>query len=225
MPRLKSRERFPPGGFAYYHSETKWSAPANVSFESVVQAIIAHRKANPYLMQQHGWPIDPESVRNQLDDSNARRCAMLGYTDYYYEGPGDPAPNPTVPQPQTNLAGKLAAGAETLVEWLGEGGVPVEKSLAEKRAAVCAACPHNNMEDFSRWFTNPVSQAIRFQIQRKQDMKLETASDEKLGTCAICSCPLKLKAWTPLHNINNNMPADIKAALPAHCWITKQDQI
>ena len=226
MPRLKSRERFPPGGFAWYHPETRWSAPANVSFESVVQAIIAHRKANPHLMQQHGWSVDPESVRNQLDDSNARRCAMLGYTDYYYEGPGDPAPNPNTPLP-TNLQklGSVVGGSSTLVEWLASGAEAVSSELANKRAAICAECPQNGKGDFTRYFTVPVSEAIRHEINRRSEWKLQTPHDEKLSVCEACLCPLKLKVHVPLANILPHMDEATKARLDPRCWITKGDAI
>ena len=223
---MKSRERFPPGGWKFFQPESKFNAPPNASFESVVQAIIQHRAGNQYLVQTHGWSVDPETVRNELDNYNATICQQMGWNDYIYTGGPDPAPPKTFPQQQrSSLPEKLAAGAETLVEWLGEGGVPVDKTLADKRAAICATCPKNSKDDFTRWFTIPVSEAIRMEIQRKGEMKLETPSDDRLGICSVCTCPMRLKVWTPLHNINNNMPADIKAALPPHCWVVKQDVI
>src|SRR5215813_15336613 len=101
MPKLKSRERFIPGGFQFRQPETNFQAPFQASFETIVQALIAHRKANPHLVTTHGWSVDPNQVREELDNYNARICKQMGWTDFYYDGGAPEAPiNPrSMPRP------------------------------------------------------------------------------------------------------------------------------
>ena len=71
------------------------------------------------------------------------------------------------------------------------------------------------------YFTEEISEQIRRQIAIREDMELETPSDEKLGICSGCSCPLKLKVWTEMTHIQNHMTPETKAQLDPRCWITK----
>lgn len=225
MAKLKSRDRFPPGGFCYLQPETQWRAPNGASFETVVAALIQHRIGNPYLVTTHGWPTDLDSVRNQVDSYNAQICKQLGYTEYILEGPPDaPAPK-TTPQPNLQKLGAVAGGAEALVEWLRSGAEAVPAELANKRAAICSACPQNGKGDFTRYFTIPVSEAIRHEINRRSEWKLSTPYDDQLNICEGCLCPLKLKVHVPLANILPHMDEETKGRLAPQCWILKQDQI
>lgn len=74
------------------------------------------------------------------------------------------------------------------------------------------------------YFTVPASNAIRAQLERKHAMKLETPSDEHLGVCTACDCPLKLKVWMPLDRILAKMPKAAYDALHVNCWIRNRDQ-
>lgn len=226
MAKLKSRDRFPPGGFQYLQPETQWRAPGGASFESVVVALIQHRTGNPHLVTTHGWSTDLETVRNQVDSYNAQLCKQLGYTDYIYEGPAEPAPPKSTPSP-SNLQklGNVVGGGEALVEWLSSGAQAVPSDLAGKRAAICAACPQNGKGDFTRYFTIPVSEAIRHELNRRNEWKLSTPYDEQLNVCEGCLCPLKLKVHVPLANILPHMDEATKSRLAPQCWILRQDQI
>jgi len=223
MPRLKDRNKFIPNGFTFYQPETRWSPPRMASFETIVSGIIAHRQANPYLQKKHGWPTDVEAVRNELDEYNAKVCEQMGWTSYITGGSVSSPPLPMPPpHPILQKGRNVVAGAETLVDWIASGAeaVPAEKSAA--RATVCAGCARNSSGDMLSFFTRADSEAIRRTIQRKNQMNLTTAYDDKLGVCEVCSCPLKLKVHLPPEHIKARLSDEVIGQLPDWCWIRKE---
>lgn len=195
------------------------------SFETIVAAIIAHRKANPWLIEKHKWPIEPEDVRNELDAYNAKICSDMGWSAYISGAAATPQPaNPQTPLPQTigRRAANVVAGAETLVDWIGDGAHAVSPEQSSGRAAVCVGCPKNNPGDLLSFFTRPAAEAIRRTIAKKNEMKLSTPSDEKLGVCDVCDCPLKLKVHLPVDFIRARLSQAVRSELPAHCWMVKE---
>ena len=229
---MKSRNAFPPGGWLYTQAATGWSAPPGQSFNVVTQALVAHRKANPGLVKQHNWAIDLASVANEVDAFNDARCRAHGWLDYVSGGPSDfqwPATSPRSWSRPAVAAGegsvkRVAAGVKTLLDWLGSGGRPVEQELANVRAERCALCPLNGKGGFERYFTVPASNAIKLQLEIKNDMKLATPSDEKLGICVGCLCPLKLKVFCPLDHIMKEMSEETFGQLHPRCWIIGEQE-
>lgn len=223
--KLKDRNRFTPGGFKFFQPETKWEAPKHVSFDQVVHALIAHRKGNPWLTTQHGWPTDFDTVANEVDAYNALLCKQMGWDGFIMEGEVGAAALPfhqPHPSPNPNRLKNVAEGASVLVEWLNSGSEAVPASLSEKRAGVCAQCPVNGKGDWTRWFTIPVSEAIRKAVEIKNQWKLSTPHDDKLGICTACDCPLPLKVHLPIHQIRNSLSPDALSRLHVTCWIPKE---
>ena len=68
-------------------------------------------------------------------------------------------------------------------------------------------------------FTIPTSELIRKQLSMRQDMALKTESDEKLGVCNACGCPLKLKVHVPASHIKKHTSEAVKRELDPRCWI------
>ncbi len=230
MP-LKTRRTFPPGGYLFFEARTGWNAPGGSDFDGVVAAIIAHRKANPRFEKE--WATDQIDVENELDQYT---CARLNNNEHYCDG-GPPASflKGLLPRRQSisqrfaraHVAGgveKIAGGTGLLLDWLGSGGKPVAKELAEARASVCVTCPKNQEGGLSRFFTVPASEMIRKQLAIKNDMKLETSHDAKLGVCGVCYCPLKLKVHTPIEYIKAHSKPEWVAEFPDFCWIKKELQ-
>ena len=114
---------------------------------------------------------------------------------------------------------KLAAGAALLMDWDESGRPPVDPSLAEQRASVCATCPKNSTDEISAWFTVPVSSAIKARLGRLHAMKLSTSHDDKLNVCSACLCPLRLKVWTPIDIIKSRLKPEMLNELDQRCWI------
>lgn len=111
-------------------------------------------------------------------------------------------------------AKKIANGAVLLVEWLGSGGHPVEKELAQKRAITCLRCPKN----IKGWtMTLAIAQAVKAQIELKNKLSLRVHGERSLHTCEACLCQLRLKVWTPLHIVLPD-PQD-RSKYWDQCWL------
>lgn len=227
MP-LKSRQLFIPGGFKFYVPQTKWQPSPNSSFDSIVQQVVAHRNGNPHLRDKFKWSVDPNVVAVEVDNFNTEICKRMGWTDYITEGGGPQAlpfqPSQPASQPsQFQKLGNVAAGSEILVEWISSGAEAVAVSVSNARALRCSVCPANEqVSDWTSIFTVPVSEAIRRELNRRKDMALSTAFDDKLGVCSACNCPLKLKVHVPLKSIVEKMPKESVDALDKNCWILSE---
>ena len=108
-----------------------------------------------------------------------------------------------------------------MLDWLGSGGKAVDPALAEKRAGICADCPQNGADDWKTYFTQPIADKIRTQLEIKADLQLRTTYDDRLRVCSACDCPLKLKVHTPMEHILAHTSEDTKTRLDPRCWILK----
>lgn len=221
MYRLKDRNRFIPNGLVFYQPQTKWRSRPWAGFNQIVDEVIGHRTANPWLNAS----IDRATVEAEVDQFNANLCAQMGWGDYIVtvEGGAVPsAPFPVRRQSPGSLLQNVAAGSEALVEWIGSGAEAVSKVTSNQRAETCSKCPFNGRGGLERFFTLPVSNAIRAAYNQLRDWRLSTSFDDKLGVCEICSCPLPLKVHVPLNLIKKRIPEATFAALPDHCWMKRE---
>ena len=107
-----------------------------------------------------------------------------------------------------------AQGVRILSEWLGDGGAPVDQSLAQQRLNTCLHCLHNKP-------TNPgsiekvVGEVIIEQEELRHDMAMILQGESNAGTCEVCGCYLKLKVWVPLSYLGDRKMPDI-------CWISQE---
>lgn len=228
MATLKSRQSQIPNGFRYVIPELKWSAPPYSSFDSIVNAVQATFNANPHLCAKHGWPTDRAEVANLVEQYNVKLCQDMGWTKYIHDvtqpdggGTRPPFPNPSLLQSGV----RVAVGARTLIDWLGDGGKPVPHAQAEARSNICVTCPLNTPGDLTNWFTRGASELIRKQVGAARDLGMSTSSDDKLGVCSACSCPVALKVHVPLAYILKSIPADSKKALDSKCWIRVEEYV
>lgn len=215
-----TRHEIPPGGWQFLQPQTGWWAPTPVAstFDQTVQLIIRHRLANGPIAAKFNLSIDPERVGNELEQYTRLRLGIPAISS-------PPKPVPSLPLP---LAGeavadikKAAQGTAVVLDWLMSGGKPVEQDLANKRAAVCVSCPRNVP---GRWFTTAPAELIRSTLSARSDLKLETPVDDKLQSCDVCKCLMRLKVWTPLQYILEKTKPATLAEFPSHCWIAKRDQ-
>lgn len=221
MATLINRQMQIPNGLKFFQPETNWTPPPNASFDVIVNSLIAHRNANPFLRDKHGWATDYPTVANEVDAFNARICESHGWTKYITSGGGGPAPKSwPLPQPQPFQGVRnVVAGAKTLIEWRGAGGQAVPAEQSGRRAEICSVCEQNGSTDLLSFFTQNVAEAIKLEIELKNQMKLQTPYDEKLGVCKACDCPMKLKVHTPIDHIKHHMPEAQRAKLDPKCWI------
>jgi len=229
MVRLKSRTQAPPDGFLYEQVKTGWQSwkvdpLSQWDFKRLCQSLQQHRMANP----QFGFVTDMATIEQEVDMSNALRVARMPNTESYVIN--DSAPIPKLPAPKTlgllqAVAGavkKVERGIEAIDEFRQSGEPPVERSLAEHRAAVCAGCPKNGQGDFTKWFTVPAAELIRKKIEIAHNAALQTIYDKHLGVCEACLCPLKLKVHFPLRFIMNHTDGETLQALDPKCWIREE---
>ena len=196
------------------------------TFDAQVNNIIKHRLANPAIVVRHRLATDPVSVGNELESYTRARLGI-----------------PTVPQlPKTipsralpqaaaeavAAVAKTAEGVGLLIDWLGgdaQGNIEVAApDLAHRRAETCVACPKNSTSPFTDWFTVPVAERLRKMVEARKELKLTTPADDKLGTCAVCRCPLALKVHCPMDFIVKHTKPETMASFPGNCWIAKRDQ-
>lgn len=226
MPRLRSRTEHPPYSFQFLQPETGQAQPIVGSFNHVVEQVMILRQANPFLAERHSWRTDVAGVEAEVDAYNTARCIAGGWLSFVVmDDANPPAPMYVMPEKKnrTNVAAvrNVAAGVGVLLDWLGSGAKPVEQTLADSRAAICADCPKNDGGDWTAYFTKPIADKIRTQLEIRGDLQLRTPHDEKLTVCSACDCTLRLKVWTPLEHILDHTSEDTKTKLDPRCWITK----
>lgn len=227
---LKSRQHFPPNGWLFYQPETNWHVPnPNHSFNSVVQSIIDHRKANP----RFNLPTDPESAGRDLENYTEQRLrAQYGEAakEWVVLGNDGSTAPPFSPRLREGLpvgaavdkAKKALAGIGAVIDWLGDGLKPVPAHLAAQRAAVCVSCRHNQEPTGIQRAYELAADGIGALMNSREEMKLSTPHDANLKTCQLCDCVLKLKVFAPIKHIAKRTSADVWKSLPEHCWIKKE---
>ena len=224
MPHLKSRTEHPPYSFRFLQPETGQTQEFVGSFNYVVEQTMMLRQANPFLAERHGWRTDVAGVEADVDAYNTARCIAGGWLSFVVMDDANPAPTYVMPpaeKKRANVAAvrNVAAGIGVLLDWLGSGAKPVEQSVADSRAAICATCPRNDGGDWTAYFTKPIADKIRTQLEIRGDLQLRTPHDDKLTVCSACSCPLKLKIWTPIEHVLSHTPDNVKTQLDSRCWI------
>lgn len=185
------------------------------------------RQANPFLAERHGWRVDQAGVEADIDAYNTARCIAGGWLGFVVmDDLAPPAPLYVIPpaekKSRTSVAGRVknvTAGVGLLVDWLGSGAQPVEQAVADSRALICATCPRNNGGDFVAYFTKPIADMIRTQLEIRGDLQLRTEHDGNLTVCSACSCPIKLKVWVPTDHVLSHTSDEVKKQLDPRCWI------
>lgn len=108
-------------------------------------------------------------------------------------------------------------GARVLAEWLGAGGQPVDRQLAESRARVCMACPLNRPK---RAIEAKIAAGIREHEEMRNRTSLKLPGEERLHTCNACGCYLKLKVWVPMKHLLTTSSPD---QFPSNCWMHREN--
>ena len=115
----------------------------------------------------------------------------------------------------------LAVGAQIIKDWLGEGGVIVDKELSQDRADVCTgritgvACPMNKI-GFS--FGGEAGKLIHKIIEIKNGYDIRVKGEKALGVCEACSCDLKTKVHVPMSYLQSHTTEAEAKEFPPICW-------
>lgn len=210
---------FPNGGWAFRQPQTNWENPMRlVGFKASVDAIRKHRTANIAITAKHNLATDPDAVGQELLAYTRKRLGISPPPTSFFSQSSSRLPSRVVAAAGTIK--RAAQGTAVVLDWLTSGGPPVAQALANKRAAICVACPMNVQGD---WFTVAPAELIKSTLESRKDLKLETPSDSNLKSCNVCKCLMRLKVWVPLDFITKNTKPEIMAEFPLNCWIARRD--
>ena len=81
---------------------------------------------------------------------------------------------------------------------------------ADRRAAICAVCPHNVFPDrgnFIRWADHMAVVSVGDRKSKHHD---------ELGNCAVCTCPLRAKVfYTGKNTLTEEQKIEMRKV---NCW-------
>lgn len=213
------------GGWVFTQPQVPgWKNPmAMVGFDASVKAIRQMRLQNRALAIKHNWPMDYESIADELIIFTKRRLNIPDDPVSFF-----PPGRNLSPQRGADVAAgtnwfrkivRTGTGVTTLLDWRAKGANPVDPALAEKRATQCVNCPMHNSGDIVSIFIKPVADLIRRMIEERNKLNLKTSQDDKLSVCDACGCPMKLKVHVPIQFIRDNIkPTEFDQLVP-ECWI------
>ena len=199
LPRFTSKDAtglYP--GYAIVGTPHGWHYPIHAtktviieySFQELFRLVKAHLKGNDIPepvdlvreMQEHACQFNPEFCE-ETDPDKQRKITLWYRAKKFYEA---------------------------VTSAMRDGLVPQEE--AERRAAICAECPHNRGEEVSFcvgcWSAKFVKDAAEALSTRR------TSLDHKLDTCSLCSCSLKMKV-----HVRKEAMQDKQITWPANCWM------
>lgn len=227
--RLKSRTEHPPYSFQILLPEVGMQSPIKGSFNACVDEFAKIVLANPAQAAKHNWPDYREGQEDWVDVHNAQRLAAQGFNQFTSDGselyilpPGQKKTG----QRGGAVADKLASGVAIWRDLFGEKEQTVEQPLSEKRASVCVTCPENDLKKgLANWFTSELAGQLLSVYEIMKGKNLVTSSDDKIGVCAKCLCPLRSKVWVVHSTIIKHMKKETVDSLPAHCWIKLEQPV
>jgi hypothetical protein len=223
MARLKDRQRHIPGGYRMRIPALKYQSSSNLSFDSLVREVQRVILANLRVAREHGLPTEIHKIEEWVDRDNADLCERNGWTTYYMTDGGAP-PKWIAPTLLRRLGvERVAAGAKSLLSWLGEGAQPVPPQLAEKRSNICSQCEFNRAANLGDIFVRTASEMIRRQVEFARECGLKTLNDDRLGICSVCTCPLKLMVHVGLEHKLKSLDEETFSKLPGHCWVKREN--
>jgi len=90
----------------------------------------------------------------------------------------------------------------------------VDQAEGDRRAGICARCPHNVIPAGKGWLQNWTDGQMLKSVEGRK-----TVNHEKLGVCEVCSCELRAAVWwTPDIIAATTRDAKFARKLPGHCW-------
>lgn len=199
MLRVKKTSECPPDGWRFVHPETGYVSRGFDPY-GWMEDIKKHRKDN-------GLPIY-DDMRERAEDQLCRTLPV-GWC-HYSDG--------SLPSDYIDVRVTLADvlnGTAVFAAAVAQGFPLVEQSVAEERAATCAACPANVGIQGCRscvGFAEKIAAVIGARKTRA-DQFLEQRS------CAWCKCSSKAQVWVPIDILAAGVSDEllVKNSLE-HCW-------
>lgn len=232
MP-LKTRQTLPPGGWIYQQIG-KDGKPVKTfksmsPFKEATQEILKCRVANNF---------SRATLEEVSDDLEQYTCERLGFDAKFCSKKNAAEAFQHRPmklfqasaqhlresvQAALKRSQQVASGIQILKDWLGDGAVPVPATLSQDRTDVCLNCKFN-VPGFKP--VAAIAEAIRLQVEKKNELKLSVKGEADLHTCDICWCHLPLKVHVPMRHILDNTPAPMIDKFQQEqplCWIVTEN--
>lgn len=96
----------------------------------------------------------------------------------------------------------------------------VDQKEADRRAAICARCPHNITPASKTWAQQWTDGGMLAAVENRK-----TAHHDQLAVCDVCSCELRASVWwLPDILITSMKGMRFSQKFPAFCWKAKLHQ-
>lgn len=192
MLRFTDTITTPPGGFQYEDKDTGFKVKTR-SWKDCKAAVWKYRVANggdvaPY------WEF---RLQEEMILQNNLQGTDWAVDDERYFPPAG----------EGISAGDIFRALSSFGKIIASGVVLMDKTEAERRAAICTDCEFNQPIQ-SCLGCNGISALVKAVRGVR-----ETTQDNKLNGCQKCHCPLKVKVWLPLSSIDNR-----GVDYPPWCW-------
>lgn len=180
-----------PGGWRYHQKETNhWMG--GITFGSLLGKIATHR-------QNNNIPIG-DNLQAEVEDWICQNMEPVDRKQRCLNGPKYPK---TIGW--QHIESFLTTAVATAV-----GGKLVSQEEAERRAAICAACPlQAGLHGCSLCRTT-------LDALRKKLLQRSTSQDEKLEACGVCKCDNRAQVHVPIEALRAGSDKDYSDN-PA-CW-------
>jgi hypothetical protein len=124
---------------------------------------------------------------------------------------------PEVWKEKMNPIREFIGGAIEITRWLKDGGIVVEREVAESRASICGSCSKNIKVG---WVKLIIASIIKKVLEIKNRKNLSVSG--RLEQCGDCGCVLKLLILEEQKRIEPYLTDDDRQKLPAFCWKLKK---
>jgi hypothetical protein len=101
---------------------------------------------------------------------------------------------------------------KVLKHWVFHNPALVEPEEADRRAAICAACPFN--VDATGCFGCTNVAGMIFDVVKDRS----TPYDGQLKNCQVCGCVNRAQVWVPKETLDKGVTAEMREDFPDHCW-------
>jgi hypothetical protein len=165
-------------------------------FQGATQLRVANKRGLPRM-----WPMVFRSLV----------CEQMGLDDRFCKPFVNPHTETKEKDPKRRVTfGDVRNFLAVLREWMQTRADFVSPDEAERRASICAGCPHNIPATGCAGCTNIVALVTSVIGGRK------TSKDDQLENCGICGCANRAQIHIPLEVLAEGVTSDME--FPDYCW-------